>query len=127
MSNTSLRSRILSVSLCLLFGLVPCLGAAQTAPPTNVVISQVYGGGGNSGATITNDFIELFNPTSTTVTLTGYSIQYASATSSSVYQVAALPSTITLAPGEYFLIQAAVGAGDAKHENTRQQNESDDP
>lgn len=111
MSNTSLRSRILSVSLCLLFALVPSASVAQAAPPTKVVISQIYGGGGNSGATITNDFIELFNPTSTTLTLTGYSIQYASATSSSTYQVAALPSTITLAPGEYFLIQAAVGAG----------------
>ena len=33
-------------------------------PPvmTDVVISQVYGGGGNAGATLTNDFIELFNP-----------------------------------------------------------------
>ena len=30
-------------------------------PPTTVKISQVYGGGGNSGATYTNDFIELFN------------------------------------------------------------------
>ena len=27
------------------------------------MISQVYGGGGNAGATYTNDFIELFNPT----------------------------------------------------------------
>ncbi len=31
------------------------------AVSTDVVISQVYGGGGNSGATYKNDFIELFN------------------------------------------------------------------
>lgn len=111
MSNPSWRGRTLVAFLCLLFALVPRAGLAQGVSATNVVISQVYGGGGNSGATITNDFIELFNPTSTTLTLTGYSIQYASATSSGPYQVAALPPTITLASGEYFLIQAAVGAG----------------
>ena len=34
----------------------------QTQPVTNnVVISQVYGGGGNTGATFKNDFIELIN------------------------------------------------------------------
>ena len=34
-----------------------------TTPPvaTDVVISQVYGGGGNAGATLTHDFVELFN------------------------------------------------------------------
>src|SRR5205085_7038693 len=33
------------------------------APATHLAISQVYGGGGNSGATYKNDFIEIFNPT----------------------------------------------------------------
>ena len=32
-----------------------------------VTISQVYGGGGNSGATYKNDFIELYNAGTTTV------------------------------------------------------------
>ena len=31
------------------------------AAHAQVVISQVYGGGGNSGATLKNDFIEIFN------------------------------------------------------------------
>jgi hypothetical protein len=35
-------------------------GSALAASP-NVVISQVYGGGGNSGSTYTHDFIELYN------------------------------------------------------------------
>jgi methionine-rich copper-binding protein CopC len=47
-----------------------------------VVISQVYGGGGNSGATFTNDFIELHNNSSVTVNITGWSVQYAPATGS---------------------------------------------
>ena len=38
--------------------------AAATVPRAaspDIVISQVYGGGGNAGATYTNDFIELYN------------------------------------------------------------------
>ena len=31
-------------------------------PRPDVNISQVYGGGGNAGATYKNDFIELYNP-----------------------------------------------------------------
>jgi len=101
---------MVSVSVTLMSALLLFTGPAQAAATTTVVISQVYGGGGNSGSMYKNDFIELFNPTSTTQTLTGYSIQYASATSANAYQVSALP-TITLAPGQYFLIQASMGAG----------------
>jgi len=76
------------------------------APPGNVVISQVYGGGGNSGAPFTNDFIELFNRSGTPVNLAGWSVQYASSSSSS-WQKTDL--TGTLAPGQYLLIQEASG------------------
>ena len=50
----------LVVAVVLLLGTVPA-----TANPggTGLVISQVYGGGGNTGAQYTNDFIEIFNPT----------------------------------------------------------------
>ena len=51
---------------------------AQAA--SDVVISQVYGGGGNSGATLKNDFIELFNLGGAAVNVTGWSVQYGSAT-----------------------------------------------
>ena len=46
----------------------------------NIVISQVYGGGGNSGATYKQDFIELFNRGTSPASLAGWSLQYASAT-----------------------------------------------
>src|SRR5207248_3664064 len=49
-------------------------------PPGAVVISQIYGGGGNAGATYKNDFIELFNRSSNTVDVTGWSVQYNSNT-----------------------------------------------
>ena len=53
--------------------------AGVTVSP-NIVISQIYGGGGNTGAQFTNDYIEIFNRGSTTVDVAGWSLQYASAT-----------------------------------------------
>lgn len=83
-------------------------------PPTTVKISQVYGGGGNSGSTYTNDFIEIFNDGSTPIDLAGWSVQYNSAgQTSGAWQVTALcPSgSCLLQPGHYFLVQEAPGAG----------------
>jgi hypothetical protein len=74
-----------------------------------IVISQVYGGGGNSGATYKNDFIELFNKSNAPVSLAGWSVQYASATGSS-WGVTNL-TNFTLQPGQYYLIQQAQGSG----------------
>jgi predicted extracellular nuclease len=76
-----------------------------------IVISQVYGGGGNSGAPFRNDFIELFNRGNVPVDLSGWSIQYASATSSS-WSVTTI-GPVTLAPGKYLLIQQAGGSAGA--------------
>jgi len=81
------------------------LDAQATA---SIVISQVYGGGGNSGATLTHDFIEIFNAGNAAVDLTGWSVQYASAAGTS-WQVTALSGT--LAAGQYYLVQEAQGAG----------------
>jgi DNA/RNA endonuclease G (NUC1) len=74
----------------------------------SVVISQLYGGGGNSGATFTNDFIELFNPGSQSVSLTGWSVQYASSAGTS-WQVTNLSGSIPA--GGYYLVQESLGAG----------------
>ncbi|MGA7617679.1 MAG: DNA/RNA non-specific endonuclease [Thermoanaerobaculia bacterium] len=75
---------------------------------SDVVISQVYGGGGNSGATYRNDFVELFNRGTSTVDLTGWSVQYASSSGSS-WQVTPLAGSI--APGHYYLVQENAGSG----------------
>jgi hypothetical protein len=81
-------------------------------PPMTVKISQVYGGGGNSGTTYKNDFIEIFNASTTAVDLNGWSVQQASATGTS-WNVTALCSTppCLLGPGQYFLAQESPGAG----------------
>ena len=82
---------------------------ATPLPPIHLVISQIYGGGGNTGATYTNDFIELFNPGNTSVDLTGWSVQYASATSPFSGKTAL--GAFLLAPGQYYLIQEDAGGG----------------
>jgi predicted extracellular nuclease len=79
-----------------------------------VVIRQVYGGGGNSGAIYTHDFIELFNRSNAPVSLAGWSLQYASATGTGALganatQLTELPS-IVLQPGQSFLVQEATQA-----------------
>ena len=66
--------------LALLAGLAPAMAMPARSGAASVVISQVYGGGGNSGATYRNDFVELFNRGAEPVSLAGWSIQYASAT-----------------------------------------------
>ena len=87
------------------------LGARLDVVPTvfpNVVISQIYGGGGNSGATLKNDFIEIHNTGKTDVSLDTWSVQYASSSNTS-WQVTALHGS--LAPGQYLLVQEGKGAG----------------
>ena len=81
----------------------------------DLVISQVYGGGANAGATYANDYVELFNRGTTPVSLNGLSIQYASATGTGAFgansgQITELPD-VTLMPGQYYLIQESGGAG----------------
>jgi len=72
-----------------------------------LVISQIFGGGGNSGAPLRNDFIELFNSGNTAQSLAGWSVQYGGATATT-WSVTSLPSVV-LSPGQYFLIQEASG------------------
>ena len=76
-----------------------------------IVISQIFGGGGNSGSPFRNDFIEIFNAGDTPVNLAGWSVQYASATAST-WAATALTS-IALAPGQYYLVQQAGGSNGA--------------
>ena len=98
------RARLLLVAL--LGASFLAAPAAQGASP-DVVVSQVYGGGGNSGAAYQNDFVELFNRGGTTVDLNGWSIQYATAAGTS-WSPTALSGSI--APGRHYLVQLASAA-----------------
>ena len=97
----------LLVVLCALLLLPSPAGASASG----VVVSQVYGGGGNTGATFQNDFVELFNAGATAVDISGWTVQYATAAGTS-WQTT--PLTGTIPAGRYYLVQlassAAVGA-----------------
>src|SRR6266487_5026960 len=102
--NAGRFTHCILLSLALAVALAP----AAHAVSTNVVISQVYGGGGNVGSTYKNDFIELFNLGSTAVDVTGWTVQYASATGTSW---SSTPLSGSIPPGGYYLVQEAQGAG----------------
>ncbi|HEY0406975.1 MAG TPA: FG-GAP-like repeat-containing protein [Pyrinomonadaceae bacterium] len=85
--------------------------AAAPEVSTSLVISQVYGGGGNAGAQFTNDFIEIFNKNDVAIDVTGWSVQYTSATGTA-WQVTPICATgpCLVQPFKYFLVQEAAGA-----------------
>ena len=86
--------------------------AANAAAAGNVVISQVYGSGGNSGAPLNADYVELFNRSAVPVSVAGWSVQYASATGTGNFSgngVATLAGTIQ--PGQYYLVRLGNGGG----------------
>ncbi|MFS0705076.1 ExeM/NucH family extracellular endonuclease [Cellulomonas sp. 179-A 9B4 NHS] len=95
----------------LLTGGVVTAGAAQAAvsPDAPVVISEVYGGGGNSGATLTQDFVELYNPGDAPVDVSGWAVQYASAGGAS-WQVTRLTGA-SVPAGGHLLVGQARGSG----------------
>ena len=97
-------SRALLAALAAALLLFP---SAVQAATSNVVVSQVYGGGGNAGATFKNDYVELFNTSSTAVDVSGWTVQYATSTGTS-WQTTALSGTI--GPGRYYLVQLASNA-----------------
>jgi endonuclease G len=91
-----------------------CAVAVTVNPPPTpaaVVISQVYGGGGNTGSTLKNDYIELVNHSGSPVNLSGWSVQaFVSNPAPGAWVSTPLPN-FTLQPGQYFLIQESQGAG----------------
>ena len=99
------------ITFAFLFAAALLVVPAAHSVSADMVVSQVYAGGGNSGATYTNDFVELFNRGSTAIDLSSWSIQYASS-SGTTWQVTPLSGSVE--PGRYYLIQqasaAAIGA-----------------
>ena len=95
------------VTLALVAAFIPASQAPVQAVSTSVVISQVYGGGGGSGYYL-YDYVELFNLGASSTDLTGWSLQYGSATGNFGSFAAisfAFPAGTTLDPGKYLLLQ----------------------
>ena len=86
----------------------PKISSEASLVSPNIVISQIYGGGGNGGTSqFSHDFVVLFNRGASPVSLAGWSTQYASA-GGTEWLVTPL-SGVTLQPGQYYLIQYASG------------------
>lgn len=107
-SAKTARSRMTRVGAALTLAALAAF-AAPGAAWAQVVISQVYGGGGIPGAPYNRDFIEIFNRGGTAQNLNGWSVQYAGG-SGSTWSVAANLSGV-IQPGQYMLI--AVGGSGA--------------
>ena len=97
----------------LALGLVAMMAASAYA--SNVVrISQVYGGGGNTGAPYLYDYVELFNSGPVPVDISGWSLQYGSATGTSnlgacTNCLCVLPQGASIPACGYYLVQLAPG------------------
>jgi len=100
--------RALFVLVALALALIAGAPAAApaTASSSTVVVGELYAGGGNSGATYANDYVELFNRGTTTFDVTGWTLQYA-ASASTTWEPT--PLTGTIAPGGHYLVALASG------------------
>lgn len=75
-----------------------------------IVINEIYVGGGNTNALYPNDFVELINSGTTEQTLSGAYLQYA-APSKTFNSAVSLPD-VTLKPQQTFLIRLGKGKND---------------
>lgn len=83
-------------------GLTPA--PALAAPDgSGLVISEVYGAGGNNGAVYNADFVELYNPTGAAIPVDGLAVHYRSAGGGSGGSPYALTGSVPA--GGHFLIQ----------------------
>ncbi len=69
-----------------------------------VVISEVYGGGGNAGAPFNHDFVELHNRGSVAVDVEGWSLQYTSS-GGTTWGNNITPLAGSIPAGGYYLVQ----------------------
>jgi subtilisin-like proprotein convertase family protein len=94
-----LVGRVAAAAVCGAVGLCASVAMAQPA----VVISQTYGGGGQSTTQPNVDYVELFNRGNQPQTLTGWSLQVSSGSDAAPWT--AIPLTGVIAPGQYYLVQ----------------------
>jgi hypothetical protein len=100
-------SQLFTLAIAVALLVVP----AAHSSSSDMVVGQVFAGGGNTNAPYTNDFVELFNRGTATIDLSTWSIQYATG-SGTTWQVTPLSGSVPA--GGHYLIQlasaAAIGA-----------------
>ncbi|GLZ80214.1 endonuclease [Actinorhabdospora filicis] len=95
-----------AVFLTAALGLAALAPASAQATSPDVLIGEIYGGGGNSGASHANDYVELYNRGAAAVALSGWSVQYASASGTTW---AATPLSGSIPAGGRYLVKLASG------------------
>lgn len=100
-----------AVTALLTAGLAVVAPPAGATPSADALIAEVYGGGGNSGATLTSDYVELANHGTAALAVDGWSVQYlpSAPKPTSTWQVTALAGSI--AAGGKYLVSEAKGSG----------------
>mgnify|MGYP001599590817 FL=1 len=86
----------------------PFFGFRVSSCAPSVLITQFYPSGASASSTFNARFVELFNRTPNVISLSGYSLQYASA-SGNVWSV--YPLSGTIASGGFFLVQLGLPGG----------------
>jgi 5'-nucleotidase len=109
-----LKSAVLGAAIGVVGALLAAVPHAVATPAgDNVVINEVYVNGGSAGAPFVNKFIELYNPTSAAISLSGWSIQYRpAATTTAFTNTAALTGSIA-SHGYYLISGGSNGANGA--------------
>ena len=107
------RFTLVLMAILLMVGMAGIQPAKPVQAANPLRISQVYGGGGSVGSTYTHDFVEIYNSGTSPASLSGMSIQYASATGAGNFGATATQRTelpdVLLGPGQYYLIQESGG------------------
>ena len=103
--------RIVLLVLLSALALLLAAASARGSGAGSVVVGEVFAAGGNSGAAYANDYVELFNRGAGAVAIDGWTLQYASAASTS-WQSTALSGSIP-AGGRYLVELASGGANGA--------------
>ncbi|MDF2847699.1 MAG: ExeM/NucH family extracellular endonuclease [Oerskovia sp.] len=80
--------------------------ASAAVDGSSVVINEAYLNGGSANAPYLNKFVELYNPTAADIDLTGWSVQYRSATGTGASN-GVVPLTGKIKAGGYYLVQGA--------------------
>ena len=106
-----------AAAILLLFSLNNSFAEAQSVADSNIVISQIYTRGGESGAIYQNDFIELYNRGNSIVDINGWSLNINTFEGSSVSTVGVRfvsSGSIPIFPGMHMLFTFTAGGANGQ-------------
>lgn len=100
--------------LVIVLAILAIAAPAFAVDPGDIVISQLYSSGGNTGATYNQKYVELFNRTNQTINISGWSLQYGSGTSTTNFGTCTnclfeFPANTSIPPCSYVLVGLATG------------------